>query len=74
MYTRLLLVGLSNFKNWLGTRKKVLQPYMGGNFVPGTYHRIYMYIASLLNHIQNSESLNTIIYISVIVTVQFFVA
>lgn len=47
---------------------------MGGNFVPGTYHRIYMYIASLLNHIQNSESLNTIIYISVIVTVQFFVA
>lgn len=47
---------------------------MGGNFVPGTYHHIYMYISSLLNHIQNSESLNTIIYISVIVTVQFFVA
>lgn len=69
MYIRLLLVGLSNFKNWLGTRKKILQPYMGGNFVPGTYHHIYMYISSLLNHIQNSESLNTII-----VTVQFFVA
>lgn len=69
-----IIGGLIQFQKLVGNQEKILQPYMGGNFVPGTYHHIYMYISSSLNHIQNSKSLNTIIYISVIVTVQFFVA
>lgn len=51
------MLGLFNFKNWLGTRKIYLQPYMGGN-----YFTRNIYVSSLYTHIQISESLNTGFY------------
>lgn len=70
-----IIGGLIQFQKLVGNQEKSFATVYGRQFCTRNISSyIHMYISSLLNHIQNSESLNTIIYISVIVTVQFFVA
>lgn len=70
-----IIGGLIQFQKLVGNQENIFATVYGRQFCTRNISSyIHMYISSLLNHIQNSESLNTIIYISVIVTVQFFVA
>lgn len=69
-----IIGGLIQFQKLVGNQEKSFATVYGRQFCTRNISSYIHVNFSLLNHIQNSESLNTIIYISVIVTVQFFVA
>lgn len=60
-----IIGGLIQFQKLVGNQEKSFATVYGRQFCTRNISSyIHMYISSLLNHIQNSESLNIIIYIS----------